>query len=356
MPANIRKPGLRPEGVIRALDANFNRASEALRVIEDCVRFVLDEPQLTHQLKSLRHQLAQELTGLGISSLSLLVSRDTQADVGAPATSQFPTSGRSLPELVRANFKRLQEALRVMEEFAATYSPTARTAFEKLRYQSYILEKELAPIYQLDQKLQEARLCVILTGALSAMPLEEAAQAAIAGGADMIQLREKELPDREFETLAARLKNITHEHSALFIVNDRVDIARIVDADGVHLGQEDLSVASARLLLGPEKLVGVSTHSLGQAQQALPEGADYLGIGPAFPTATKPAEPVIGIEMIGKVVAQIEKPIFAIGGITAENLSELLDVGIKRVAVSSAIISQENIEVAARAIKEKLPA
>jgi len=345
---------MRQDALLRIFDANFNRATEALRVIEDCVRFGLDQPELTRAAKNLRHQLVQVINELGLSALGLLTARDVEADVGGPSGSKVKLSCRNISELVRANFKRLQEALRVMEEFTGTCSPAGRARLEKLRYQSYILEKRLASLHTLQKQLEEARLCVILTTALASAPLEEAASAAVAGGADIIQLREKELPDRHFESLAKRVKKVTRDGGALFIVNDRAHIARTVDADGVHVGQQDLSVASARKVVGAGKLVGVSTHSLQQARQAESEGADYLGIRPVFATATKPDEPVVGVQLVAQATGQVQKPAFAIGGITSKNIAKLVRAGLKRVAVCSGVISTKHIETAARQIKAKL--
>jgi len=195
---------------------------------------------------------------------------------------------------------------------------------------------------------------VILTGSLCSGSLAETAAAAIAGGAEMIQLREKELSDREFENLAGRLRDVVHRAAAIFIINDRVDIARIVDADGVHVGQEDLSVGSARQVLGPGKIVGVSTHSLEQARRATQEGADYIGVGPAFVTSTKEAQPPVGVKLVAEVARRVQKPAFAIGGITRDNIDELLRVGVQRAAICSGIISQKDIEGTAREIKERL--
>lgn len=355
-PSPGREMKVRRDAYLRVFDANFNRATEALRVIEDAVRFVLDQEDLTQRLKDLRHQLVQVIKETGISAAGLLAARDTEGDVGAPSDLKPSVPCRNLSELARANFKRLQEALRVLEEFASSYAPAARPGLEKLRYESYKLEKALAPLHALWKRLEDARLCVILTAKLCSAPLEEAAAAAIAGGADMVQLREKELSDREFQSLAHRLKDIVQDADAIFIVNDRVDTARIVDADGVHVGQEDLPVLSARQVVGAGKIIGISTHSLEQAKQAVAEGADYIGIGPAFVTSTKPGAAVVGVQLAGEVASKVSKPAFAIGGITRDNLDQLLQAGVNRVAICSAIISQKDIEAATREIKEKLPA
>ena len=178
--------------------------------------------------------------------------------------------------------------------------------------------------------------------------------AQIRGGADLIQLREKNMPKRQKLALGLAIRNLTTQEGILFIVNDDLDLALILEADGVHLGQDDIPIQYARPLL-KEKIIGISTHSLDQAREAIDSGADYIGIGPAFKTQTKiKTDPVVGADLILEVQESFRVPVIAIGGIGKKNIDLLVNNGIQRVAVISDILSSRNIEAKTRALKEKL--
>ena len=180
------------------------------------------------------------------------------------------------------------------------------------------------------------------------------AEAAIKGGADCIQWRDKKAPDAEFFTVAQRLRSLTRQKGTLFVVNDRVAVAMLVEADGVHLGQEDLPLQEARRLVGPAMLIGRSTHSLAQAQEAQSQGADYIGVGPIFSTPTKPGTPAVGIDLIRHIKPAIQIPWVAIGGIDPKTLPLVSSAGSTRVAVVRAVTGAADPESAARALKTQL--
>lgn len=190
--------------------------------------------------------------------------------------------------------------------------------------------------------LAGVRLYVILASHLCKRPILETARLALEGGADMLQLREKEMSDGDFLRLAMELKELTAKMGRLLIVNDRPHIALESGADGLHLGQGDMPIGGARKLLGSDFIIGLSAHSLEQARLAHKEGADYIGVGPIFPTQTKPKERPIGTEIL-RHVRDLPIPCFAIGGINLENLAEVIGAGVGRVAVCSAVIGQEDI-------------
>ena len=202
--------------------------------------------------------------------------------------------------------------------------------------------------------LGNMRLYVLLTQAHCRIPILEAARRVVRGGADMVQLREKELNDREVLDLARRLRRMTEQADVGFIVNDRPDLARLAGADGVHLGQENLPVTAARKVLSPDQILGVSTHSIDQARRAVADGADYIGAGPIYPTATKGYAAGIGLEYLRAVAAETHLPIVAIGGITPRNVPEILSAGGKAhvvIAVCSAILGADDIEAATAEFK-----
>lgn len=201
---------------------------------------------------------------------------------------------------------------------------------------------------ELLERLQAARLYVLAGEASCRDGLERAVRGALAGGAAVIQLREKGVPDRVVLERARAVRRWTAEAGALFVMNDRPDLAVLCDADGVHVGQDEPSVAQVRRIFGSSGLVGVSTHTLEQARTALHDGADYLGVGPVFSSRTKGFDQLAGLSVVRAVSAEIRIPAFAIGGIDTENLPSALEAGARRVAVSAAVCQAPDPAAAAR--------
>jgi thiamine-phosphate pyrophosphorylase len=320
-------------------------------VVEDYARFVLDDVFLTGQMKQLRHDLSAALARVGRDER--LASRETQADVGtASAAEGLPRSGPR--DVAAANFSRLGEALRSLEESAKTFDPALAITIEQLRYRAYTLERAVDAVAAGAARLGGVRLYVLLDGGVSLAAFRSLAEAVIGAGAPAVQLRDKALSDRDLVERGHLLRELTRGGKTLFIMNDRPDLAALVGADGVHIGQDDLSVKDARAIVGPRKLVGVSTHSVDQARRAVLDGASYIGIGPAFPSQTKRFHQHVGTEMVAAVVAQVRLPAFAIGGITTANLSQVLEVGCTRVAVSAAVTAAPHPAEAVRTLLRML--
>ncbi|MBU1062101.1 MAG: thiamine phosphate synthase [Candidatus Omnitrophica bacterium] len=177
---------------------------------------------------------------------------------------------------------------------------------------------------------------------------------AIAAGVDIIQYRDKDASDREFLETGTEIKNLTERKKALFIVNDRVDLAIQLDSDGIHLGQEDMSVGEARRLLGKDKIIGISTHSIAQLYEAAKKDVDYISIGPIFGTSIKPDYNAIGLEPLRIAANEIKIPFVAIGGINESNLDTVVSAGAKRIAVVRAILSSEDTFLATKKLADKL--
>ncbi len=324
----------------RILDAAANRAREALRVLEDYCRFTLNDAFLSGELKRLRHELADALAVL--PHQHLLEARETERDVGRDLTASGEESRPSLAAVLQANCKRLQEALRSLEEFGKVRSPELGRTLEKLRYQSYTLERAITLRGLARERLADVRLCVLITESACTGPMERIIQEAAAGGAGMIQLREKHLSDVQLLESAHKVRRWTSQAGILFIVNDRPDIARLVNADGVHLGQDDMPVMEARQILGPKLLIGVSTHTLDQVRQAVLDGASYIGVGPTFSSGTKNFAAFPGLDFVREAMRETSLPAFAIGGISVENIGQAAAAGARRVAVSQAICQASN--------------
>ncbi len=340
--------------IARILDVNANRAREALRLLDDHCRFVLEDPLLTEQIKQFRHELAEWLTR--IPAHLLLEARDTRHDVGTQITTSGESQRRDPQHIAQVNLKRLQEALRSLEEYAKTFDGPLANQLEQLRYRAYTIERTWVRATAVQDRLQEVKLYVLLTRAHCSRSLDWVIAEAAVGGVGMVQLREKELSDRALFQWASWVREWTRQAGVLFILNDRPDIARLVQADGVHLGQEDLPVHQARQLLGANALIGVSTHTLAQVEAAVLDGADYLGVGPVFPSQTKAFTELAGLEFIRAATALTTLPAFAIGGIDASNLPEVLAAGAQRIAVSASIATASDPRLAAQSLRQQLEA
>ncbi len=203
--------------------------------------------------------------------------------------------------------------------------------------------------------MKEFRLYAITDRACSrSKDLVEIVDSLARGGADIIQLRDKLLSTKELLRVGYKVRNITRRYGTLLIVNDRVDIAYAIDADGVHLGQDDLSLKFGRMIFNKKKLIGLSTHSLAQAVSAQKLNADYIGVGPVFATPTKPEYRPVGLKLVNRVREAVKIPFVAIGGINEENLEEVIRAGASRVAVVRALMDADDICSATKSFKEKL--
>lgn len=329
----------------RILDANANRAREALRVMEEAARFHLDDRSLARELKQLRHDLAGPIQKLP----DLTLHRDTPGDVGTSLTTSAELSRISLAQVVLAAGKRLSEALRCLEEYSKLLPGKAAhlsASFKSLRYRGYTLEQTLNLQLAVHDQPANWRLCVLLTDALC--PDGDAlriAQAAIDAAVKLkspqalcLQLREKSMDAGPLLDRARKLVKLGKSHGVSIIINDRPDIALLAGADGVHLGQTDLPCPMARKLVGADLLIGVSTSMVNQAEKAIRNGVDYCGIGPMFSTTTKHKDIIVGPRYLQQFVRQFpQTPYLAIGGITLDRLPMLQKHGVRAVAVSSAV-------------------
>jgi thiamine-phosphate pyrophosphorylase len=201
------------------------------------------------------------------------------------------------------------------------------------------------------ERLRTARLYLCCEARPRGKDPEPLLAAALRGGVDIVQLREKSLPRREIELAAQTFRRLCDNHSALFIVNDDPDLARACDADGVHVGQDDLAAAEARALLGPDAIIGLSTHSEEQIAAAAEAPVDYISVGPIWETPTKQGRPAVGLELISHAAVSAPHPFFAIGGIDSSNVSTVTEAGARRLCVVRAIRDAENPTAAAEALR-----
>jgi thiamine-phosphate pyrophosphorylase len=323
----------------RVIDANLNRASEALRVLEDAARFGLESASLCGRLKAMRHRL--RAAAAAVPPERLRSGRDVDGDPGREISLGSESVRADWPAVAAAAGGRLAEALRSIEELlkieGVSLDRAAAAEIERLRYESYALAAEVERGL-LAARPRQWRLCLLLTADRCELPWELVLAEAIAGGAEAVQIREKGLADRTLLQRIRRAIEIARPAGAAVVVNDRVDLALAAGADGVHLGQEDLPVARARAIAGSELLIGASTHSLEEAEAALAQGADHLGVGSIFQSGLKPKLVPAGAAYLRAFLAgHPGVPHLAIGGISPENAAIVAAAGGRGIAVSSAI-------------------
>ena len=342
--------------LLRIIDANLDRAREGLRVLEEWCRFGINNEQATAQIKHLRQAIGSW------HSNDIRAARDTPGDLGTQLTHPQEATRTDITQVLQVNFARTQEALRVLEEYGKLYSAEMASECKQMRYQLYTLDSQvLAPLLtaansakaiakQRFKKLEQARTYLVTSPVDN---LLEVVEAALQGGIAIVQYREKSADDETRVATAKQMRALCHQYNALFIVNDRTDIAAASDADGVHLGQQDLPMPIARQILGPDKIVGRSTTNPQEMQRAIDEGADYIGVGPVHATPTKPGKAAAGNDYVRYAAKHAPMPWFTIGGLNAENLAPTLAAGATRVAVVRALMQAPDPAAVARSLVEQ---
>ncbi len=341
----------------RIMDANFNRAREALRVMEEYCRFGLNHPALSAQAKQCRHRLCRAMKG--IDPQKLLACRNTAGDVGRELQVENQLRRQSPEDCFTAAAKRATEALRALAESSQAANPDIAAEAEKIRFEVYDLEKKSVLYSAAKHKLETVRLYVLInTGPqTSRQDILSLAKICMDSGADCLQLRAKNISDGPLLELAQEFTAQCKNSGIVSIINDRVDIAVLSEADGVHLGQNEIPVSAARQIAKGPLIVGVSTHDLNELNAAIDAGCDYAAIGPAFASPTKPNLTISGLDYINQAVPILRQAgIFhvAIGGINSQNVTALLNAGVRAVAVSSAITEPENPAIPCNTLKNIL--
>lgn len=336
--------------MLRIVDANLNRVGEGLRVLEDITRFILNDREISEQLKTLRHDLLPRNSSV---QRRLLRARKADEDVGAFIDVEDEAERTDAVSLVSANSRRVQQSLRVLEEVAKIQGQESGLDWDKFkhaRFNLYVLEQKI--VLKLLRQQKRARVSglyvIIDSEVLKGRNEVEVARHAIQGGAKVIQLRDKLRPKGMLVPLAQQLKKLCAEADILFIVNDYLDLAIASDADGLHIGQEDLPFAEARKVLPADKIIGCSSATLDEALRAEEEGADYIAVGSIYPTPTKPDARLAGLKTLRQVKKKVSIPVVAIGGINEDNIAEVIRAGADAVAVISAVLSGDDVKKASQ--------
>jgi len=346
------------------IDANLNRSSEGLRVLEDVARFLLNDAELCQRLRTLRHDLAQETKALRVGLLS---QRDAEYDVGhlnhiPPREKKLNTKTTSLQgllDLVTANAKRVEESLRAIEELAKLpeiSSVLNSASFEQTRFTLYNLERHLISRVSRRDKIERISGLYVILDRQFLVGREEVdvARQIIEGGARVIQLRDKQSKKGDLLLVAQKVRELCSQTGIPFIINDYLDLVMAVDADGLHVGQEDLPLSVIRRELPIDKIVGCSVKTLSQATKAQTEGADYIAVGSIFPTATKRGATVVGMDMLKEIKQTISTPVVAIGGINQNNVDEVVAAGADAIAVISAVLGEKDVKGAVQKLVTKI--
>lgn len=340
MDKNIKKSLSIP----RILDANLDRAREGLRIIEEWCRFSLENSQLAEECKQMRQEIACW------HSPEIRIERDTPNDPGTTLSHPQEETRNGIDDLLQSNLCRVQEALRVLEEYGKLYQAEMGTAFKNIRYQVYTLESSILN-HDRYQKLKKSLLYLITSQSENLLSIVESA---LKGGVTLVQYREKNTDDIIKLETAKNICQLCHNYNSLFIVNDRVDLALAVNADGVHLGQQDIPIALARQILGANRIIGSSTTNSQEMAKAITQGADYIGVGPVYATPTKPGKTPAGLDYVNYAQKNSPIPWFAIGGIDKENISEVITAGAKQVAIVRAIMKADDPTNITRELLKKL--
>lgn len=313
------------------IDANLNRCLEGMRVLEDLYRFEWRRQDEATLLKNWRHELAG-----AFAHERRVLSRNGLQDHGRQVETESEVSRENLAALAGANFSRVQQSLRVLEE-ASKVEGGSYGLCEKVRYAVYDLEARCWA-----KPFPERGLYVLVTRELCRRDPEDVLRISCEKGAAVIQLREKSMEDGAFLDWMHRAKEIADETGTPLIVNDRVHLLQLADFAGVHMGQGDLQTSDARKLMRPWQWLGRSTHAIDQALQAEAEGVDYIGVGPLYLTQTKEHRHAVGLSYLREVNEQVKVPYVGIGSVNREHIDEIMVEEPKGLAICTGIISADD--------------
>jgi len=323
----------------RILDASANRGAEGLRTMEEFARFVLEDGLLTAEAKAIRHELRLALES--VSAELRLAARAVTSDCGTRLVAQDEMQRADMMAVVASAAARTQQALRCLEEYSKTIASPFSSVAESLRYRTYTLSATLMLMPQRRRRLADARLYLLIGANKDVDRFGETLDRMYQAGVDIIQLRDKSADDETLYRLSRRGAEVARQNQKFFVVNDRADIAVASGAQGVHVGQEELPVEAVRRIVGPDVMIGVSTHSLAQVRAAVLDGADCIGCGPTFPSRTKSFGEFPGLDFLRRASLETGLPAFAIGGIDETNLAAVMATGIHGVAVSGGILNAD---------------
>ncbi|MCL2155613.1 MAG: thiamine phosphate synthase [Leptospirales bacterium] len=331
--------------IYSSLDANINRCIEGLRVCEDIFRFGLKNI-FSAEFKNLRHSATEIISSIPIDLL--LTGRDVSHDEQKFINTSGEMKRENIKDIFRSNIHRAIEASRVIEEISKSINTNVSERFQQIRFTLYDLEKKgwfIIEKTDLMSKFHYSLYAIIDSGYVPIDQMEDTSKILIDSGAEIIQLRIKNISDKVFLSIAEKISKVCKDNSALFIVNDRADIAILSEAGGVHLGQDDIPMQRAKSILGEKFITGISVSNIDEAGR---DDADYIAVGPVFQTASKFAEDgnrldCVDINVVKEICNSTGKPVAAIGGVSESNIGILADAGILSFAVISALFKDGKV-------------
>ncbi len=327
---------------------------EGLRVLDDLARFVLDDAALAAEFKDLRHAVTARLERFGTAPIA---ARDVEGDLGTGTTTQGETTRPAIATVAEAAGGRVAEGLRALEEMSKLAGQTDEAAaFEATRYRAYgVVARVVAGLRR--GRPAGWRVQVLLTEAVCRRPWRDVLDAAIAGGADAIQVREKTLDDRALIDRVRAVIDVARPAGVAVVVNDRVDVAAATGADGVHLGQDDFPVEDARVVVGDLAIVGGSAHDLDEATRLVAAGCDYCGIGRFAESRTKPDVVSRGADFVTEFTSNHPgMPHLVIGGVGPDTIDAVIAAGGRAVAVCDAVCAADAPEEVVSGLRLRLEA
>lgn len=332
--------------IIQIIDANFNRVREGLRVVEDGIRFYISNRDIFKQVKDFRHKFTRSILE-NFPSVFLHKGRDILKDTGK---NYDIIKKENIKKTIEKNCLRVEEGIRVIEEYSKCLKPSISKKLHNLRFEFYRIEKEITTL--LSRKNIPVPLIYVIINANEKKDVIRFTEEIIKGKPDIIQLRYKGENTNYFLKIAKKLKNFIPDE-IIYIINDRIDICLLVDADGVHLGEKDIGVEDARKLL-EDKIIGVSSNSFNEAAKYKNKDIDYIAIGAIFQSPTKPERKIAGLKVIKEIKKNFSIPVVAIGGINKENVSSVIKEGADGVALISAVEKAGNKHKYIKQIKDEV--
>jgi len=322
--------------IYSSLDANINRCIEGIRVCEDIFRFGLKNI-FSAEFKNLRHRVTGIISSIQVDLL--LDGRDVLHDEQRFINTSGEMKRENIKDIFRANIHRAIESARVIEELSKSINNNVAEDFQQIRFALYELEKKgwfIMKKIDLMSKFHYSLYAIIDSGFVPIEQMADVSKILIDSGVEIIQLRMKDSSDKEFFLIAEKISKVCKDNSTLFIVNDRVDIAIISEADGIHLGQKDIPMKRAKSILSEKFITGISVSNIEEAQK---DDVDYIAVGPVFQTSSKDGVTLdgLGIDVVKEICNSVQKPVVAIGGVSESNIGMLIDAGVSSLSVISAL-------------------
>lgn len=321
-----------PRKIARIIDININRFSEGMKVVEDLMRFYWQDQETLFKLRKWKNFFWQHF---GQYRNQVVFARTSHQDIGRKIDFDIQKRNKII-DVVNVNFKRCQESARVLEEIFKEASPPQSRFCKTLRFALYDIEKSF--LKHININFNPLLYVILDIATIGRQYLTDITKACIDGGSTLLQLRETDVSStRQILNDAEKIRKVIKNSNVKLIINNRFDIALAINADGIHLGKNDMPIKKVKTLFNNDMLIGMTVRNVSHAQSAEKAGANYVSVGSIFPTPTKTKIPIVGVNTLKKVSKAVSIPVIAIGGINKDNVIEVIQNGADGVAVISAV-------------------